>query len=355
MQATTHDHDSVESWITRCPECSTAFRITRRHLMAAKGSVRCGSCLHVFKAAHYIVGSELPESLQFQTSPAPEFETQTTRSSLDFSDDAFSIEPSESFGEHSSSDQESSSDDEAWAKAMLEEMDLEEDGPETSEQSATLPEAQDSPKQKNEDSTREKAPDKSIASKAGVTEKAQTTKQAANKLSSLKNEPLDLSYEKKSFGAHLLWPAACFVAVLVLLVQFSSAKFSEISRTPALRPLASSICQVLSCQLPDQIDASRIQASHIVLRADQNYQNTLAIDAIITNEADFEQPYPKLIMTLLDANQNILGKRTLSPEQYLSGEAAGALNMPVQQPIHLALKITSPKQPPQSVDFSFTQ
>jgi predicted Zn finger-like uncharacterized protein len=36
--------------VTRCPKCGTAFRITSNQLESAKGSVRCGSCLHIFKA-----------------------------------------------------------------------------------------------------------------------------------------------------------------------------------------------------------------------------------------------------------------------------------------------------------------
>lgn len=43
--------------VTRCPKCSTAFRITHAQLALAKGAVRCGSCLHVFKAADNLVKS----------------------------------------------------------------------------------------------------------------------------------------------------------------------------------------------------------------------------------------------------------------------------------------------------------
>lgn len=43
--------------VTRCPKCATAFRITSTQLESAKGSVRCGSCLHIFKAQEYLVGS----------------------------------------------------------------------------------------------------------------------------------------------------------------------------------------------------------------------------------------------------------------------------------------------------------
>jgi predicted Zn finger-like uncharacterized protein len=40
---------------TRCPKCGTAFRVTQSQLQSAKGAVRCGSCLNVFKAQEYEV------------------------------------------------------------------------------------------------------------------------------------------------------------------------------------------------------------------------------------------------------------------------------------------------------------
>ncbi|MBX2808950.1 MAG: DUF3426 domain-containing protein [Cellvibrionaceae bacterium] len=44
--------------ITRCPQCQTAFRVTENQLIIAKGAVRCGSCLSVFKAADHQVAAK---------------------------------------------------------------------------------------------------------------------------------------------------------------------------------------------------------------------------------------------------------------------------------------------------------
>ncbi|MGH1471047.1 MAG: DUF3426 domain-containing protein [Cellvibrionaceae bacterium] len=44
--------------ITRCPSCDTSFRITQAQLQTAKGAVRCGACLHIFKAASHLVNDE---------------------------------------------------------------------------------------------------------------------------------------------------------------------------------------------------------------------------------------------------------------------------------------------------------
>jgi len=53
--------------ITRCPKCGTAFRVTPSQLQSAKGAVRCGSCLNVFKAQEYLVAP--PPAAVIKTTP----------------------------------------------------------------------------------------------------------------------------------------------------------------------------------------------------------------------------------------------------------------------------------------------
>ena len=48
--------------VTRCPKCGTAFRITSAQLQSARGAVRCGSCLQVFKAQEHLVDTAKPKA-----------------------------------------------------------------------------------------------------------------------------------------------------------------------------------------------------------------------------------------------------------------------------------------------------
>ncbi len=48
--------------VTRCPQCGTSFRITPAQLQSARGAVRCGACLHIFKARDHLVGAKAPAS-----------------------------------------------------------------------------------------------------------------------------------------------------------------------------------------------------------------------------------------------------------------------------------------------------
>ena len=64
----------AETQITRCPHCQTTFRIRMEQLAAAKGAVRCGSCLQVFKAAEHLVADNTQPATK--TSPAKPKATQ---------------------------------------------------------------------------------------------------------------------------------------------------------------------------------------------------------------------------------------------------------------------------------------
>jgi predicted Zn finger-like uncharacterized protein len=44
--------------VTCCPHCNTSFHVTDAQLASAKGAVRCGSCLQVFKALDHLISSE---------------------------------------------------------------------------------------------------------------------------------------------------------------------------------------------------------------------------------------------------------------------------------------------------------
>lgn len=49
----------MDTLVTRCPACSTAFNVNSQQLASAKGAVRCGSCLQVFKATDHVVNDGL--------------------------------------------------------------------------------------------------------------------------------------------------------------------------------------------------------------------------------------------------------------------------------------------------------
>jgi len=44
--------------LTRCPQCETIFKVSKKHISAAKGLVRCGSCKDIFNAKEHVIKSK---------------------------------------------------------------------------------------------------------------------------------------------------------------------------------------------------------------------------------------------------------------------------------------------------------
>lgn len=58
--------------VTCCPNCSTSFRITDAQLQTAKGAVRCGSCLQIFRALDHLIPLPTAADTPVMTPSTPE-------------------------------------------------------------------------------------------------------------------------------------------------------------------------------------------------------------------------------------------------------------------------------------------
>lgn len=93
----------AETQITRCPHCQTTFRIRTEQLSAAKGAVRCGSCLQVFKASEHLVTNNPVKPTVETTEPDSkplESKSKGDNNEISFDDipDQIQDDPLEDFG-----------------------------------------------------------------------------------------------------------------------------------------------------------------------------------------------------------------------------------------------------------------
>ena len=65
--------------VTHCPKCKTSFRVTSSQLHATTGSVRCGSCMHVFNALESIHSDYPTVSIEIQKETVPDIGVITAR------------------------------------------------------------------------------------------------------------------------------------------------------------------------------------------------------------------------------------------------------------------------------------
>ena len=268
-----------------CPHCQTSFRITKAQLNAADGSVRCGSCLQVFNAMDQLEQAQEPPA----STPDDDNATPDT----------------------------TSTDEQPNRKPL-------------SQQQTPATETIAQPDQGS-------GPEAEIAS--APVEFNGHQQQTIDQLI----EELD-EQESESTQQHrrVRWIIAALTLSLLLLGQFAWFNLHVLSLNPALRGAYASVCQLLDCTLPPQVNIQAIRSLELVVRSHPNHQDVLQVDTVIINEAGHTQPFPDLQLTFTDINGRVVANRTFTPTEYLAGELAGSLEMPKAQPVRLGLEIIDP-------------
>ena len=139
-----------------------------------------------------------------------------------------------------------------------------------------------------------------------------------------------------------VWTGLALLSLLALPLQYLIYNFDALARDQATRPLLENLCLLAPCELPARVDISRIRSTNLLVRPHPEFPNALAIDVILYNRADFEQPFPVLDMQFADSRGRPVANRRFRPEEYLSGELAGVELMPPQTPIHVGLSMLDP-------------
>lgn len=136
-----------ETLLTKCPHCSTTFRLTPAQLQIAGGAVRCGACYQVFHANEHIVKTAVVEEIRQPPAPKPdpveeafelstdegldpydaaEFDMDSPDADLFSEDYRKSMDPESSMDEFGFAEKETSKKkkgaDESWAEELLKEL-----------------------------------------------------------------------------------------------------------------------------------------------------------------------------------------------------------------------------------------
>lgn len=499
--------------VTRCPKCATAFRITSTQLESAKGAVRCGSCLHIFKAQDYLVKSPAPEaaaipktkpqktasvnvespkpesakaeqltldSIQQPTKNTQEKPAATATSSasgtkaaapvaaitsdeppaakpvidkvkvLEDEEDILISDDMDETNEKGSAyefdgfldidlhpkqtvslfereiryevphEEKEEQEDESWAEDLLDDDEetlhqlkkplvplaavSSDNPPENSEPDATfITEAHadattpysgpvfslisDNTEENREEpafseeflnATRPAVPTETAESSAFATElfnqpadedeeekpgskrpvkssskmRAFDTSRAAL-LMNIMPAPVEFTAKRmRRWYQRRLWSTLSIVMGILLFFQIAYFKFDYFSRVEPYRTAYLFACPLFHCEVPALIDTTQILATNLIVRNHPNVANALMVDAILINNAPFEQPFPDLILSFSKLDETPVATRRFTPKEYLAGELAGMQYIPERQPVHITLEIADPG--PDAVNYSLS-
>lgn len=394
----------TSSLLTRCPHCDTRFRVTDEQLTVANGKVRCGHCMEVFDArAHADSGnddtqatstksesyesfsaSEPEDELIFQDNPEEDAAEGHYAGQKDrFADDELSDSFREADGNGGSSDLIDTEDmddvDESWAEAMLQEEFP--DAPATRsperdhaapaaatpapEAPASMPSAREPVPSQPEPVAREShkpeaprstddleltgisaapAPDEAPAGPARRRE-ASDAFPPLDDLSpyeQLSREPVAVQSRKGRGLKGAFWTLVILALIAGLVSQVAWFQFDRLAAVPELRPWYEQACEYAGCELEPLVAMDRIQSRKLVVRTDPENRSALLVDAVIINQAEFEQPFPSIALTFSNLNGDVVAQSIFPPEDYLAGEGTGLNAMPPGTPVRIAITIRDP-------------
>lgn len=148
---------------------------------------------------------------------------------------------------------------------------------------------------------------------------------------------------QRFFGQILVLRIAITLAFILLTGQILYWQFSDWAKTDAMRPVYAGICSVIGCELPVRRSLRDLQSRKLAVRSHPEQDGALLVDALIINEAPFEQPFPIIELQFMDINQQLVGSYRLEPSSYLDGELAGSeVLMAVRTPVHIDIDIPDP-------------
>lgn len=154
-------------------------------------------------------------------------------------------------------------------------------------------------------------------------------------------------------GPRERWIVAVAVALAVLLIlQLLLADRARLSADARWRPTLHVLCAALFCELPPWREPTAFTLLQRDVRQHPSTPGALRVSATFRNDARWSQPWPRLRLTLSDANGRPAGARDFRAEDYLGGPASQP-ELASGESATVAMDILEPAAQIVGYDFSF--
>ncbi|SEA40792.1 DUF3426 domain-containing protein [Microbulbifer marinus] len=363
--------------VTRCPHCSTSFHVNEQQLRAARGAVRCGSCLQVFRADENIVFADSDADASKDLDALLEDDDFLIHDDIDLEDDepAPPTVPAAAATNAADRDTEKKMKDEPLIGEAFGDTEWQDiasaeagDAEDEDDDGATLkpdwqedPWANDTPEppQQREPAFTSRYDDASADEFSEQLEHIQshTTEPPATEkppfsadpererlISAIEPAPLEVAWRPRRDRRvpGWLWGLSALLLLVAIAAQLAYFRFDSLSKQQPWRDLYGKACPVLGCELPPLEDLQAIHTSNLMVRSHPQLAGALVVDAVLLNTAPYAQPFPSLLLSFSDLKNKPVASRLFAPRDYLQGELAGRRQMPSGSPVHIAIEIVDP-------------
>lgn len=293
--------------LTRCPSCTTTFKVTPEQLKARAGKVRCGKCQSVFNALDSLV--EVPAAAP-AAPPPPAEPVHTPSETVSAPQPDITLQPAPT----------AAIDNPATPDAgAAPELASTESAPaaQASDDAATQATAEETDAQaQTPEAVRDAAVAVGLVAARETTEIPGYNKWAEGAFTAPVS--LDAATDRP------VWPfvLVALMLILALLGQAAHQFRAELAvSSPALRPLLESLCSTLGCDIPLPRHAELVSIEASDLQIDPAHGGALMLAATLKNRAGYAQAWPQLEITLTDVQDQAVLRRVLQPGEYLPAKA----------------------------------
>ena len=361
---------------TQCPSCKTLFNVTAEQLRSARGQVQCGQCTKTFDALAYLTDGHIPKIEQHgdrtivrtpaivrqETIPEPVVESsvfaETVAEGFADKDSAFNAalaELASNIIEVKSNQPEVSAHDGAvnvYAESVPAiTAHVEAPGAEQDNLRSAHSISQDVADDARTDTTDDPARGPGEYQWHGETNEIDD---ASDIPQVLEEDIAMLVRQRREKKFRWFFSALAFLLLLTLGAQYAWFMPNDMAkRYPQTRPWLNELCSISGCDLVQSRDPSKVKIVSRDVRVHPKYEGALLITAVLVNEAEFVQAYPKMRFTVFNVNGQTIAARDFAPRDYLAGDVEVDEGMRPKSPTQISLDIVAPEEAAVSFEFKF--
>lgn len=293
------------SLVTTCPACATQFFVTQVQLAANRGKVRCGQCKHVFNGNENLNEVSLDEV-------TPKNDVSNTQ--------VFDVHLVETVIESSAIEE----DHQRIDLLPLEENSTEHIAPVFGDESPSEIEAVNRPiteSSDNEVQIEASSPNAEASEATQLIDFMIRPESAETKPSQIEDYFTTSSkLNSKPTKKMPRWLAAILIIILLPLGILQSVYYFRTviaSQLPQTKFYLVQACALAGCkvELPKKLELLTIDDSE--MREDADHDHVLQFSITLLNKANVALAYPSIELTLTDANDDTVIRRTFKPNEYL--------------------------------------
>jgi len=176
---------------------------------------------------------------------------------------------------------------------------------------------------------------------------------AADDLSSALTQAYVHPRPRVAWWSTLTWVVLILAMTIAALGQVAWFNREKLVLQAEYKPHIERLCEKLDCQLQQKVDLDSIELLSRDVRSHPTYKNALLITATFINRAEFDQPYPNVMLMLSDLGGNVIAQRQFKPEEYQKEDYRPSELMTREVPITMVMEVQDPGQESISYRFEF--